>query len=53
MERQPAPQKKPYAPPTVTEQGDAVKETRGMGGKYMESFSERMWSDFEDLPADD
>lgn len=52
MERKPVPQKKPYAPPTVTEQGDAVKETRGSGGKYMESYTERTWNEI-DFPTDD
>jgi hypothetical protein len=28
--------RKPYSPPTITEHGDAVKQTRGLGGKYWE-----------------
>ncbi|HSJ26314.1 MAG TPA: hypothetical protein VK929_16665 [Longimicrobiales bacterium] len=44
MEKQ---QKKPYTPPTVTEQGNAVKQTRGMGGRFLESYLNRSWSDFD------
>jgi hypothetical protein len=31
-------EKKPYAPPTVTEHGNAVKKTLGIGGKYWETL---------------
>lgn len=29
-------QKKPYTPPTVTEHGNAVRETKGFGGEFWE-----------------
>jgi hypothetical protein len=35
-------EKKPYTPPTVTEHGDAVKKTNGMGGKYWEIMAPRV-----------
>jgi hypothetical protein len=41
-------EKKPYTPPTVTEQGNAVKETRGLGGKYWESYLNKYYSDLQD-----
>jgi hypothetical protein len=28
--------RKPYTPPTITEHGDVVKQTKGLGGKYWE-----------------
>jgi hypothetical protein len=35
--------KKPYAAPTVTEHGNAVKKTRGIGGKYWEPMINQSW----------
>lgn len=43
-------QKKPYTPPTLTKHGDAVELTRGLGGKYWESFMSKPVSDFENPP---
>ena len=37
--------KKPYTPPTITEHGDAVKETKGFGGEFWEMFTPRTTSD--------
>jgi hypothetical protein len=42
-------EKKPYTPPTITEQGNAVHQTRGMGGKYWEPFTNQAWSHLEEL----
>jgi hypothetical protein len=46
--------KKPYAAPTVTEHGNAVKKTRGIGGKYWEPMINQSWpvreEDFEKNP---
>jgi len=38
-------QKKPYVPPTITEHGNVVKETKGMGGKYWEPYSPKMFDE--------
>lgn len=40
-------EKKPYTPPTITEHGDAVKQTKGFGGEYWEVRSPRFHSDVE------
>jgi hypothetical protein len=40
-------QKKPYTPPTLTEHGDVVEQTRGTGGKYWEILLPKVISDFE------
>lgn len=40
-------EKKPYAPPTITEHGNAVKETKGFGGKYWEIMSPRSSSELD------
>jgi hypothetical protein len=45
-------EKKPYTPPTVTEQGNAVQQTRGVGGKFMESLLNKAVSEF-DIELDD
>lgn len=37
--------KKPYNPPTVTEHGNAVKQTTGIGGKYWELYAPRTTPD--------
>lgn len=39
--------KKPYTPPTITEHGDAVKETKGFGGHIWEALSPRQTSDIK------
>jgi hypothetical protein len=44
--------KKTYTPPTVTEHGDVVKQTTGMGGKYLEFMSPKYYGDLEDPPFD-
>lgn len=41
-------EKKPYTPPTITEHGDAVKQTKGFGGPYWEMMSPRPTSEVED-----
>ena len=38
-------EKKPYTPPTITEHGDAVKETKGFGGDFWEIMSRKPTSD--------
>lgn len=38
-------EKKPYNPPTITEHGDAVKQTTGFGGTLWEMMSPRPSSD--------
>lgn len=35
-------EKKPYSPPTVTQQGNAVEQTNGFGGRYWELVALRM-----------
>lgn len=40
-------EKKPYAPPTITEHGNAVKKTKGFGGPNWETMSSRNTSDIE------
>jgi hypothetical protein len=40
-------EKKPYTPPTITEHGDAVKQTTGFGGRYWEVMSSRYTSDID------
>ena len=40
-------EKKTYPPPTITEHGDAVKQTKGFGGPYWEMMSPRFHSDVE------
>jgi hypothetical protein len=47
MEKQIKTEKKPYTPPTVTEHGDAVQQTRGMGGKFFESYLNKSVSEFD------
>jgi hypothetical protein len=37
-------EKKPYSPPTITEHGDAVRETKGFGGTNWEPMSVRFGS---------
>jgi hypothetical protein len=39
-------EKKPYVPPTVTEHGNAVKKTLGIGGKYYEPLMNKLTSDW-------
>lgn len=39
--------KKTYTPPTITEHGDAVKETKGFGGHIWETMSDRQTSDIK------
>ena len=39
--------KKPYSPPTITEHGDAVKETKGFGGDYWEMMTPRTTSEIK------
>jgi hypothetical protein len=34
-------EKKPYTPPTITEHGSAVNETKGFGGEYWEMMNPR------------
>jgi hypothetical protein len=41
-------EKKPYAPPTVTEHGNAVKKTLGIGGKYWETVINQYVSPIEE-----
>ena len=38
-------EKKAYTPPTITEHGDAVKETKGFGGEFWEVMSAKNTSD--------
>lgn len=38
-------QKKPYTPPTITEHGNVVKATNGLGGKYWEMYANKMYAD--------
>jgi hypothetical protein len=45
-------EKKPYTPPTLTEHGDAVQQTRGFSGKYWETLLNKNWSDY-DIDDDD
>ena len=40
-------EKKPYTPPTITEHGDAVKQTKGFGGEYWEMLTPRYHSEIE------
>ncbi|HUF51660.1 MAG TPA: hypothetical protein VMN60_12610 [Longimicrobiales bacterium] len=44
--------KKPYTPPTVTEHGNAVKQTRGLGGEFWEIVMPKPEPDIEDPPKD-
>lgn len=52
MEKQIKSEKKPYTPPTVTEHGNAVQQTRGWGGRFMESYMNKYTSQF-DNPIED
>jgi hypothetical protein len=40
-------EKKPYTPPTITEHGDAVRQTKGFGGEYWEMMTPKFHSDVE------
>lgn len=40
-------EKKPYAPPAVTDHGKAVEQTKGFGGKFYESLMPKPVSDFD------
>lgn len=40
-------EKKPYTPPTITEHGDAVKQTKGFGGEFWEMMTPRTTSDIK------
>jgi hypothetical protein len=40
-------EKKPYTPPTITEHGNAVQETKGFGGTNWEVMSARLSSDVD------
>jgi hypothetical protein len=44
-------EKKPYSPPVITQHGDAVRQTKGFGGRYWELYSPKSVSDFEDPAA--
>jgi hypothetical protein len=43
--------KKPWHPPTITEHGGAVKNTKGLGGRFWETYAPKPLSssDIEDL----
>jgi hypothetical protein len=43
-------EKKTYVPPVITEYGDAVHLTRGLGGRFWESFMSKMVSDLDTDP---
>jgi hypothetical protein len=40
-------EKKPYAPPAVTQHGKAVEQTKGLGGKYLETLMPKVISDYD------
>ncbi|MGH7447836.1 MAG: hypothetical protein ACREK1_02225 [Longimicrobiales bacterium] len=40
-------QKKPYTPPTITEHGKAVEQTKGFGGTNWETMSPQLGSDVD------
>lgn len=40
-------EKKPYAPPAITEHGSAVTETKGFGGKNWEPMSPKLTSELD------
>lgn len=42
--------KKPYTPPTITEHGDIVKNTTGIGGKYWEFACNKAYYNGEEDP---
>ncbi|MEX0907867.1 MAG: lasso RiPP family leader peptide-containing protein [Gemmatimonadota bacterium] len=42
-------EKKPYAPPTITEHGNVVEQTRGVGGDAWELYSTKL-SDYDYPP---
>jgi hypothetical protein len=44
----PSREKKPYVAPTVTEHGNAVKQTLGMTGKYWEPLIYQNWPVIEE-----
>lgn len=46
-------EKKPYTPPTITEHGKVVEQTKGMGGEIWESLNPKYFSDIDWPPEDD
>jgi len=40
-------EKKPYSPPTITDHGDAVEETKGFCGELYEYQSNAPWVDHD------
>jgi hypothetical protein len=38
-------QKKPYTPPTITEHGKVIEQTKGVGGRYWEVINPKPASD--------
>lgn len=46
-------EKKPYSRPSITQQGDVVKQTKGFGLKFWELYNPKTMSDFEDPPPPD
>jgi len=47
METSKTMEKKPYTPPTMTEHGNAVQQTRGFGGRFLESYLNKSVSQFD------
>jgi hypothetical protein len=45
--------KKPYSPPTLTDHGDAVEKTKGLGGAWWEYIGAQYGPPLPPLPPPD